>query len=163
MKKYQINQIRQIRRLLCFFMIILFLSGVTAIPLDSELSVLIKFFPEKSMVHSWLTRVLFAYREVKSEHPFLLYGYDWLAFAHFILALLFTGPYRDPVRNIWVIEFGLISCILILPLALIAGPLRNIPVEWQLIDCSFGVLGIVPLWICYAKTKQLIHANYSNQ
>jgi hypothetical protein len=24
-----------------------------------------------------------------------------------------------------------------------------------LIDCSFGVVGAIPLWICYHKAKQL--------
>jgi hypothetical protein len=85
----------------------------------------------------------------------LLYGYDWLAFAHFILAILFIGPYRYPVKNIWVIQFGLIACVLIFPLAFIAGSFRGIPFGWQLIDCSFGVVGAIPLWICYHKAKQL--------
>jgi len=33
-------------------------------------------------------------------------------------------------------------------------PLRGIPPYWQLIDCSFGVFGIIPLWLarrCAAK------------
>ena len=83
----------------------------------------------------------------------MLYGYDWLAFAHFVLAILFIGPYNDPVKNIWVIEFGLIACVLIFPLAFIAGYFRSIPIGWQLIDCSFGVFGFIPLWICYRKIK----------
>lgn len=150
------RQLRLIRRLLLFFMIALFLSGVTAIPVDAELDLLLPFFTPGTQMYQWLEKVLSAYREVRQQHPFLLYGYDWLAFAHFILAILFIGPYRDPVKNIWVIEFGLIACILILPLAFIAGYFRNIPIGWQLIDCSFAVFGFLPLWICYMKTKQLI-------
>ena len=65
--------------------------------------------------------MLLAYRLVNAQYPFLLYGYDWLAFAHFVLAILFIGPYRDPVKNIWIIEFGLIACILVIPFALVAG------------------------------------------
>ena len=147
--------IRLVRMLLLFFIIILFLSGLTAIPVDAELSFLIKYVSDDTIMHQWLQKVLGAYREVNENHPFLLYGYDWLAFAHFVLAILFIGPYRDPVRNIWVIEFGLIACVLIIPLALIAGPLRGIPLGWRLIDCSFGVIGFIPLWICYVKTKQI--------
>jgi hypothetical protein len=30
---------------------------------------------------------------------------------------------------------------------LIFGPIRGIPFYWQIIDCSFGVVGIVPLWL----------------
>jgi hypothetical protein len=149
------KQLGLIKKLLLFFMIALFLSGVTAIPVDAELDFLLPFFTPGTQMYHWLERVLTAYSEVKQKHPFLLYGYDWLAFAHFILAILFIGPYRDPVKNIWVIEFGLIACILIIPLAFIAGYFRDIPIGWQLIDCSFAVFGFLPLWICYIKTKQL--------
>ena len=151
-----------IRRWLGFFMIAIFVSGLTAIPIEPELSFLAGCFSSPSAIHHWLTKVLAAYREVKANHPFLLYGYDWLAFAHFILAILFIGPYRDPVRNVWVLQFGLLACVLVFPLALIAGPLRGIPVGWRWIDCSFGVFGAIPLWISYRKTKQLfISINHS--
>ena len=149
------KQIRLIRGLLLFFMISLFLSGLTAIPVDTELELLLPLFSPDTQMYYWLEKVLTAYKEVKEIHPFLLYGYDWLAFAHFILAILFIGPYRDPVKNIWVIEFGMIACTLILPLALIAGYFRGIPIGWQMIDCSFAVFGFYPLWICYTKTKQI--------
>ena len=144
-----------IKGLLLFFMILLFLSGLTAIPVEAELSLLLKIFPSQTQINLWLERVLVAYRDVNAEHPFLLYGYDWLAFAHFILAILFIGPYREPVKNIWVLQFGLIACILIFPLAFIAGYFRGIPIGWRLIDCSFGAFGFLLLWICYYKTKQL--------
>ena len=153
------KQILIIRRWIAFFIVILFLSGLTAIPVDPELSFLIKAFPSDTRMYNWLQKVLFAYRQVNTQYPFLLYGYDWLAFAHFVLAILFIGPYRDPIKNIWVIEFGMIACILIFPLAFIAGHYRTIPLGWQLIDCSFGVFGFVPLWICYTKIKNLITKN----
>jgi hypothetical protein len=160
MKKNKTLQL--IRRLLLAFMIILFLSGLTAIPVEPELSFLLKIVPAATQTHEWIEKVLSAYKNVNNETPFLLYGYDWLAFAHFILAILFIGPYRDPVKNIWVIEFGLMACLLIFPLALIAGPYRGIPIGWRLVDCSFGLFGFLPLWICYTKTKQITsEKNYS--
>lgn len=159
MKKNKIMQL--IRRLLLFFIIVLFLSGITAIPIETELSLLLKIFPSSTQLHYWLQKVLSAYKNVNHETPFLLYGYDWLAFAHFILAILFIGPYRDPIKNIWVIEFGLTACVLIFPLAFIAGSFRGIPIGWRLIDCSFGVLGFLPLWLCYSKTRKLISENHS--
>jgi hypothetical protein len=55
---------------------------------------------------------------------------------------------KDPLRNIWVLEFGMVARVLIVPLALICGPLRGIPLFWQVVDCSFGVFGIIPLWLC---------------
>ncbi len=155
----QNKQLRVIRILILAFIIILFLSGLTAIPIDAELSFLLQYFPEHTQMHAWLLKVLLDYRELNTDAPYLIYGYDWLAFAHFILAILFIGPYRDPVKNIWVLQFGLISCVLVLPLAFIAGNARGIPFGWQLIDCSFGVIGFIPLWICYSKTKQIEETN----
>jgi hypothetical protein len=152
-----------IRKLLLIFIIALFLSGLTAIPVEAELSFLLKISNRPTQMHNWLEKVLSAYKNVNNDTPFRLYAYDWLAFAHFILAFLFIGPYRDPVKNIWVLEFGLIACILIFPLAFIAGHLRGIPIGWRLIDCSFGVFGFLPLWICYTKTKMLISKNYLNK
>ena len=40
------HEIKIIKRWLIFFIIILFLSGLTAIPVDVELSALIKIIPE---------------------------------------------------------------------------------------------------------------------
>lgn len=147
--------LRRIRLVLLLFIVALFISGLTAIPVDPELSYMLRLIPANTLVGSWLVKVLAAYKEVNSAHPFLLYGYDWLAFAHFVLAILFIGPLRDPVRNIWVIQFGMIACVLVWPLAFIAGPFRGIPIGWQLIDCSFGVIGLIPLGFCYRKVKQL--------
>ena len=143
-KEYKI-----IKRLLAFFISSLLISGLTAIPVNSELSSLLSVVSQKSKIYFWLQKVSIAYRNVGLKYPFLFYGYDWLAFAHFILAILFIGPYKDPLRNIWVIQFGLIACILIFPFAFIAGYFRDIPIGWQLIDCSFGFFGMIPLWICY--------------
>lgn len=42
----------------------------------------------------------------------------------------------------------MIACALVIPLAVICGPIRGIPIYWRLIDCSFGVFGIIPLWLC---------------
>jgi len=79
--------------------------------------------------------------------PLIAYGTDWLAFGHFVIAIAFLGALRDPVRNLWVIEFGMIACILVVPMALIFGLIRGIPLLWRLIDTSFGIFGIIPLWI----------------
>ncbi|GAB7052890.1 hypothetical protein JCM9534A_80160 [Catenuloplanes indicus JCM 9534] len=52
-----------------------------------------------------------------------------------------------------MVEFGMIACAGILPLAAICGPIRDIPWGWTLIDISFGALGIIPLLI----VRRLIH------
>jgi hypothetical protein len=87
--------------------------------------------------------------------PFLAYGTDWLAFAHLVLGVVFIGPIVDPIRNKWVLQFGVIACVGVLALALIAGPIRGIPPLWRAIDCSFGVFGAIPLLIALRRTTQL--------
>ena len=137
------------------FIVCLFLSGLSAIPVHTELTILERIFSRTTWVGFWLNKVHLACNEVITQYPFLFYGYDWLAFAHFILAILFIGPYRDPIRNIWVIQFGLIACVLVIPFAFIAGSLRGIPIGWRLIDCSFGVVGYFLLSVVFKKTNSI--------
>ncbi len=146
---------RQIAKWLRIYIGVLILSGISAIPLEKELGFVIQHLPFDGSVRGWLFKAMTAVRQTSETYPFLFYGYDWLAFAHFILAILFIGPLNDPVKNRWVIEFGVIACILIIPFASIAGHFRGIPVWWRLIDCSFGMLGLIPLLICLQKIGQL--------
>jgi hypothetical protein len=146
--------LKQIRGWIIFFMIALFLSGLTAMPLEAELSFLSRCFSSQTFIGAWIEKVYLAVANMNSQYPFLAYGYDWLAFAHFVLAILFIGPLKDPVRNKWVIEFGMIACLLIIPFAFLAGHFRGIPIGWRLIDCAFGVVGLIPLSICLSKIKQ---------
>lgn len=158
------NKLKQIRHWIIFFMTVLFLSGLTAIPLERELAFLSRCFSPANMIGEWIQKVYLAMVHTNKHYPFLAYGYDWLAFAHFVLAVLFIGPLKDPVRNKWVIEFGMIACVLIIPFAFIAGHFRGIPVGWRLIDCAFGILGLIPLGICLSKIVQvekLINKNLS--
>jgi hypothetical protein len=157
------NHLRAIRFWLVLFMAGLFLSGVTAFPLQTELhwvlSILetppIRRIAEATLLLPWIARVHHALSETNAQYPFLAYGTDWLAFAHLVLAVLFIGPYRDPVRNKWIITFGLIACGGVIPLALIAGHVRGIPLPWRLIDCSFGVFGAIPLVCCRVLISEL--------
>jgi hypothetical protein len=110
-------------------------------------------FPEA--IHRFILEVNTGINYTAIHYPFLHYGTDWLAFAHIVIAVGFYGPYQNPVRNVWVIEWGMIACVLIIPLAFICGYIRQIPLAWQLIDCSFGVFGLIPLRIVYLKIKQL--------
>jgi hypothetical protein len=146
---------RVIKRWLAFFMIMLVVSGLTAVPAEWELSFAAKFFEEDSFAGSWLNEVYLAIKNTGEKYPYLFYGYDWLAFAHIVLAIVFIGPYKDPVKNKWVIEFGTIACLLVIPFALIAGYSRHIPFWWRLGDCSFGILGLIPLGICYNKINEI--------
>jgi hypothetical protein len=144
----------RIRLLLLFFIAALAVSGLTAFPLVWEVELLQRFLGTGTFMEQlwpalaqWIALVKRGLIETNDKYPFVLYGMDWLAFAHLMIAVAFLGPLRDPVRNIWVVEFGMIACLMIIPLALIFGPLRGIPPFWLVLDCSFGVVGIVPLWL----------------
>jgi hypothetical protein len=147
---------KKIRGMILFFMIALILSGITAFPVQTELHwlllrpALVPFFAEK-----WLMNVYTALVETNTKFPMLAYGYDWLAFAHIVIAMVFIGPLKDPVKNVWIIDWAMLACVAIIPLAFIAGPIRNIPTFHILIDCSFGVLGLIPLFICRRWIRQL--------
>lgn len=147
---------KRIKNLLLLFIIGLVLSGVTAFPIETELSLLnsnSNWMP--TYLQNWISQVYFAVKDTNLRYPYLSYGTDWLAFAHLVIAVAFIGPLKDPVKNIWVIQFGMIACIMVFPLAFIAGPLRGIPFYWQLIDCSFGVFGFALLYWCYKNILNL--------
>jgi len=143
--------LHKIRFWLTIFMVGLVLSGVTAFPLQFELKLTVRLATASHLgmrapsLNGWLVRVSQAVSDTNSHYPFLAYGTDWLAFGHLVIAVAFIGPWLDPVRNKWFITFGLIACAGVIPLALIAGSIRGIPFYWRLIDCSFGVIGCVPL------------------
>jgi hypothetical protein len=148
--------ITKIRLLILFFMFALIISGATAMPAETELKWLMDYkpiFPEQ--LGNWIQLCYTALANTNNRYPFLAYGYDWLAFAHFVIALSFIGAYRDPVKNSWVIDWQIICCIAVFPLALIAGPIRQIPIFHIVIDCCFGLFGIIPLVICRRWIKKL--------
>lgn len=146
-------RIARVRALVIFFIFALVVSGITAIPLRWELGILNRLFGPASVaglmlprMAEWIGRVNEGVQNGYGHYPFLAYGTDWLAFAHIVIAVAFIGPLRDPLKNLWVIEFGMIACVLILPWTLVLGSLRGIPAWWMLIDMSFGIFGIIPLW-----------------
>ncbi|MEU3998296.1 MULTISPECIES: hypothetical protein [Streptomyces] len=153
--------LKGIRAWLVFFVVCLVLSGATAFPLVHELRWTEDLLRSLSApehlpgLMDWIVRVRQGLDSADAEYPFLLYGTDWLAFAHLVIAVAFYGPYRDPVRNVWVVEFGMIACVGIIPLALVCGPLRGIPFWWSVIDMAFGVFGVIPLYAVRKKIKRL--------
>ena len=100
----QVNHLRRIRLWLAVFITGLIVSGITAFPLQTELSWIISFFAtgpmhgiaEFTRVLPWMKRVNEALRATNADYPFLAYGTDWLAFAHLVIAVAFVGPlYRS--------------------------------------------------------------------
>jgi hypothetical protein len=146
----------KIRNLIVFFIIALVLSGLTAFPIETQLGIIndnISMLP--AFLQNWVSNVYLAVKNTNAAYPYLAYGTDWLAFAHIVIAVAFIGPLRDPVRNIWILQFGMIACVMVPPLAFIAGPIRGIPFYWQLIDSSFGLIGFIPLYVCYKNILKL--------
>jgi hypothetical protein len=148
----------RIRWLTWVFIAGLFVSGATAIPLLPEVNWLAQSFGANGSfpaLAEWLLRMRDALAQTQATYPFLFYGTDWLAFGHFVIAIAFIGVLREPVRNRWLFDFGLIACVLVVPYALVFGGVRGIPIWWRLVDCSFGVFGFVPLWFCRRWVREL--------
>jgi hypothetical protein len=165
------DHLRRIRICLGVFIAGLVLSGLTAFPLVTELRWLhaalhanwAEPLAQSTGLLAWIDRVNKALSTTDARYPFLVYGTDWLAFAHLVIAVVFIGPIVDPVRNKWVVTFGLIACAGVIPLALIAGEVRGIPWGWRLIDCSFGIAGAVPLIICRRSMRALERPEATNR
>lgn len=153
----------KIRSLTIFYMLALVVSGVTAFPIESEIQIACQVLDISLDVppdtydglRGWIATVAAGVINTNQAYPFLSYGTDWLAFSHLVIAAAFIGLYRKPIRNIWIVHFGMIACIGVIPLALICGAIRDIPFWWRLVDCSFGFFGIIPLIFLHIYIKQL--------
>ncbi len=151
-----------IRLWLIFFSAALILSGVSAIFAREGLHLLSPLFAERSLLHSlwpaiatWLSFVLQAIDETYDKYPFLAYGYDWLAFGHFIISIPFIMAIRDPQRYSWVITYGIIACIAVIPFAILFGTIRGIPFFWQVVDTLFGIGGLAVLSILRRQLRRM--------
>jgi len=59
----------------------------------------------------------------------------------------FIGTLKDLVKNIWVIDWVVITYIGIVSWAFIAGSIWQILIFHILIDYSFSIVGLIPLLI----------------
>ena len=154
---------RRLRHWTWLFLVGLVLSGLTAIPIQAQFDWMAGWLgsdfgggglvPEP--VAKWLAIAYAGISKTTAHAPFVWYGTDWLAFGHIAIGIAFVGALRDPVRNRWLYQFGLLVCAAVVPWALGFGALRGIPLWWRLIDCSFGVFGAVPLWLCWRWSGEL--------
>lgn len=141
---------------MCLFIVGLVFSGVTAFPLLTEMKILVRLLHLDSASSAtgysglayWILTVRFGLEEMYAKYPWIAYGTDWLAFGHIVIALFFLGPLRRPEESRPVLQVGVAACVAVIPLALICGGIRGIPVYWRIIDCSFGIFGIIPLLYC---------------
>ena len=125
------NLLFKYRVLLGGFIAGVVLAGATAFPLTWEIALLAKWLQNAPIqipgLTAWVVRVSAGLTETDARFPFLAYGTDWLAFAHLMIAVAYIGPWREPARNRWILEWGLICCAGVIPLAIICGPIRGIP------------------------------------
>ena len=151
---------RRIRWLTLIAIAGLLFGGATAIPLRAELNFAVQLLgadhPGASAFGLWLVKVRDALNDTYSRYPFIAYGTDWLAFGHFVIALAFLWPLKDPVRYSGLFIFGMVASLLVIPFAIIMGGVREIPWGWRLIDCSFGIAGFIPLSLCRKYLRELV-------
>ena len=157
------SSLKRVRLWTALFIFGLAASGLTAIPISSTFSFAAAHLgsdfrgggavPE--FVAQWLVHVAQGIATVDRDAPYFYYGTDWLAFGHVAIAVAFIGAWRNPIRNRWIYEFGMIACAMVIPWALIFGSLRGLPPWWRAMDCSFGVFGFIPLWYCRKKVIEL--------
>jgi hypothetical protein len=151
------------RALMLFFIVGLVISGVTAFPLLWELRILSNLLGEGSATSAeghgglafWIITVRQGLETTYASYSWIAYGTDWLAFGHLVIAGFFVGPLLHPLSSRATLHTGIVACVAVIPLAMICGPLRGIPMYWRLIDCSFGVIGVIPLLYCLRLLKQI--------
>lgn len=153
---FNINPVGRFRVAMALFILGLVVSGLTAFPLLYEMKLLTQFLglgeatspAGYTGMYHWILTVRFGLEEMYAEHPWIAYGTDWLAFAHLVIALFFVGPLMDPSSSRGNLLVGIVACIGVIPMALIAGAARGVPIGSRLIDCCFGGLGLVLLLYC---------------
>lgn len=150
--------LRRIRILLGVVIVGLIASGLSTLPLLHEVATMDRWvhgltFPP--FITTWIEHVHQGLEKTYAAYPFIAYGTDWLAFGHFVIALFLVGAFIDPMRNVWIIRASIIACVLVIPTALIAGSVREIPVWWRAIDSSFAIVGFIPLWLAERLIRKL--------
>jgi hypothetical protein len=152
------NGLKRAKWMLAIVVLGLVVSGVTVWPAVSELKIAVRTVwgdgESTGVLHGFVLRAIEGLESVEADYPFMLYAHDWLAFAHIVLAILFAGAVRDPVRNIWVVQCGLIMCVLIPVLAGICISIRGLPLRWFWIDFAFAPAAGVPLWIALRDIRR---------
>ncbi len=154
--------LRRIRVLLVLFMAGLVLCGLSIFPLKQQIDLVAGAFGPGTLTDrifppmaQWIDELHEGITYVHTDYPFLFYCTDWVGFAMIVIALVFIGPIRDPVRNIWVIQFGMLTCLLTIPAIVICGTIRGFPAFWFVLDSLFGIGGLMLLYPAFRWTRQL--------
>lgn len=144
----------------------LVLSGSTAFPLLTEMQALERVLgagsDEPLLLVQWVATVRLGLEQTYAQFPWIAYGTDWLGYAHLVIALFFIGPFIDPPSARANIVAGIVASIGIFPLALICGGIRGVPMASRLIDCSFGLAGLLPLLYCHRLLPRISEERSAN-
>ena len=108
---------RRIRGWTWFFIFGLIFSGATALPIPTAFEVAGRVMGRDlsagglvpASFSLWLQSVRDGIERAEQTAPFMFYGTDWLAFGHFVIAAAFIGAHKDPVRNRWLYQFGMMA------------------------------------------------------
>jgi hypothetical protein len=152
------HNLRRAKVMLAIVAFGLLVSGVTVWPAVAELKTAVRVVwgdaEPAGELHAFVLRAIEGLEAVEAEYPFMLYAHDWLAFAHIGLAILFAGAIRDPVRNVWIVQCGLILCALVPVLAAVCIPIRGLPLVWFWFDFAFAPTAALPLWIALRDIRR---------
>jgi len=136
----------------------LIVSAVTIWPAIPELKMAVSIAwgdaEPTGTLHKFVLQAIDGLEAMEADYPFMLYAHDWLAFALIMLAILFAGAIKDPVRNIWIVQCGLIMCALVPIIPVICIPIRNLPWIWFWMDFAFAPAAALPLWIALRDIKR---------
>ncbi|MFI5134703.1 MAG: hypothetical protein ACHQD9_02500 [Chitinophagales bacterium] len=147
---------RKINTALIITIVGLLLNGISIIPLRTEISILLATNDSlPKFLQEWLNYVSQGLQETGNQYNFMRYGFDWLGFTHLLIAILFFGALKDPVKNEWVVKWGMIVSLLSIAMALGWEQLRSVPFWWSIIDAMIALLAFVVLWLCNKWIQQL--------
>ncbi len=147
---------RKIKAVIIITIMGLLLNGISAVPLLSELNILLsKPDALPGFLREWLIYVNKGVYETSAKYTFMRYGFDWLAFAHFLIAIAFIGPLKDPIKNEWVVRWGMIASALSVLMAFGWEHERAIPLWWSCIDAFIAIIAFVILLLCNKWIQQL--------
>jgi len=165
MQTSEIKLRRKIKAVIIITIIGLLLNGISAVPLQTELKMLLSnpgSLP--AFLGDWWIYVQKGVHDTTKNYRFMRYGFDWLAFAHLLIAIAFIGPLKDPIKNEWVVRWGMTASALSVVMALGWEQRRAIPFWWSCIDASIALVAFIILLLCnnwIQQLKRIIQKNSS--
>jgi len=157
------HSLRIIRLMLAIVAVGLTLAGLTTFWLPWEVTKLLDIVFDRSSTsipffsseYQLLVQVEKGLQYLQTSFPQFFLGTDYLGFAHIMFALLFIGAMGDPLKNKWVIQFGMIAAVVVIPCAFLFGFVRGLPFIHYLVDASFGIGAVIPFFVAMREMKKV--------